>query len=80
MRQNEKNICGPPQAELTNSPLLLSQGIEALEGYIDPSTSSAIDDKGTRASSDGGGETGETTKSRFESIEVKNDTMSSRKE
>lgn len=37
---------------------LVSQGIEALEGYIDPSTSSAVDDKGTKTASDSAGESG----------------------
>ena len=37
------------------------QGIEALEGYIDPSTGGAVDDKESKTASDSTGVVGETT-------------------
>ena len=52
----KKNLCKGHR----NSSLLL-QGIEALEGYIDPSTGGAVDDKESKAASDSARVAGETT-------------------
>ena len=47
------------------------QGIEALEGYIDPSTGGAVDDKESKAASDSAGVAGETTIWYFMAIKYK---------